>query len=240
MKKIAVMAVLAAGFCLAGAQAQDTTSSVAGKWNIHASIAGNESDSFCTFTQTGNDLAGTCSGSQGEVKVAGKMDGKTVTWSASLEYNGTPLTIKYEGTLDSGKLAGTVTVDPYGVSGDFSGTPATDAAVPAAAPTADAGSSSVGGKWKVHTSIAGNEGDAACTITQTDNDLTGTCVSEQGTVKISGKVNGKKVIWSYSSEHNGSPLTVKYNGTLDAGKIIGDATVDPFGVSGEFTATPAS
>jgi hypothetical protein len=100
-------------------------------------------------------------------------------------------------------------------------------------------SSSVTGKWKVHSSIAGNESDSECTFTQKDNDLTGTCALEQINVKIAGKVDGKKVNWSYDTEYNGNPLTVKYNGTLDAGKITGDVLVVQYEVTGDFTATPS-
>ena len=41
-----------------------------------------------------------------------------------MDYNGSPLTMKNEATLDAGKMTGTVTVDPYGVSGDMTATQA--------------------------------------------------------------------------------------------------------------------
>jgi hypothetical protein len=94
------------------------------------------------------------------------------------------------------------------------------------------------GKWTVTSSIAGNESKLDCTFTQTKSDLTGSCAGEQGAVKITGKVDGSKVSWSYASDYNGTALTITYKGKLDAGKITGETTVDPFGVSGEFTATP--
>lgn len=98
---------------------------------------------------------------------------------------------------------------------------------------------SVSGKWKVTTSIGGNENSADCSFTQTGNDLSGTCTGDQGSVKITGKVDGVAVSWSYASDYNGTALTLTYKGKLADGKIAGEATVDPFGVSGEFTATPA-
>ncbi|HEV2486546.1 MAG TPA: hypothetical protein VGT08_13520 [Terracidiphilus sp.] len=245
MKKLAVTLLMASAFAFA--QAQD--SSVTGKWKIHSSIAGNESDATCTFAQSGNDLSGTCPGPQGEVKFTGKLDGKKVIWSYQMDYNGSPLTMKYEATLDAGKMTGTVTVDPFGVSGDMSAVPAT-AAAPAAAPAADAtapapantavaGDSSVSGKWNIHASIAGNDSDASCTFTQTGNDLAGTCPGPAGEAKLTGKVDGKKVAWSFQMDYNGSPLTLKYEATLDAGKMTGTVTVDPYGVSGDMTATQA-
>ena len=95
------------------------------------------------------------------------------------------------------------------------------------------------GKWKVHTSMAGNDSDQDCNFTQKDNDLSGDCTSDQGVKKITGKIDGKTIKWAYSSEYNGTPLTVKYNGKFDSGKISGDAAVDEFGVSGDFSATQA-
>lgn len=110
----------------------------------------------------------------------------------------------------------------------------------AVAPAADNPSLSV--KWQVHTSISGNEGDQVCTFIQKDTDLAGSCTSsDRGTVAISGKINGKKITWSYKSDYNGSPLTVKYEGTLDSPtKITGSASVEEYGVSGDFTAAQST
>jgi hypothetical protein len=234
MKKIAVSVLLATAFAFA--QAQDS-SSVAGMWKVHASVAGNESDSMCTFTQSGNDLTGTCDGGMGTTKITGKVDGKKITWSFSAEMNGSALTVKYEGTLDAGKMAGTLTVDPYGVSGDFTATPSTEASPTLAPVQARDANSPMAGKWKVHQSIAGNENDSACNFTQTGNDLAGQCGAGFGGSKVTGKIDGKKVTWSSHAQYNGTELTMKYEGTLDAGKVTGTLTIDPMGVSGDFTAT---
>jgi hypothetical protein len=122
VKKIAILLLCVSAFAIASAQ---DTSSFAGKWKVHSSIAGNDSDMVCTFTLTDNDLAGTCKGDQSDLKITGKVDGKKVTWSYNSDYNGTALTVKYDGTLDAGKITGSVSVDPFGVGGDFTATPAT-------------------------------------------------------------------------------------------------------------------
>jgi hypothetical protein len=97
---------------------------VAGKWTLHSSIAGNDSDSECTFVQTDAKLTGTCKGPEKDLEVKnGSIDGNKVTWQVDSEYNGTPLTIKYTATVDdAGKMTGTVDVDPFGVSGEFTAT----------------------------------------------------------------------------------------------------------------------
>ena len=120
MKNIALIALLS--FAVIGS-AQSNAPSLTGKWKVHASIAGNDSDSECTFAQTGTDLAGTCGiAEQGTVKIAGRVDGKKVTWSYNSEYNGTTLTMKYSGTVAADKITGEVTVDPYAVTGEFTAT----------------------------------------------------------------------------------------------------------------------
>jgi hypothetical protein len=109
------------------------------------------------------------------------------------------------------------------------------ASVVAFAQAPDAGLFS--GKWKVHSIVSGNEYDTECTFVQKDNDVTGTCTTDNGPAKLTGKVDGKKLSWSYESEYNGAPLTLKYSGTLDAGKIDGDIDVVQYNVGGGFTAT---
>ena len=99
-----------------------------GKWTIHNSIAGNESDMACTFAQTDNKLSGSCKSNDKDLQVTGSLDGKKLTWKYDSDYNGSPLTLTYTATLeDAGKFAGTVDVQPFGVTGDFTATPVTDA-----------------------------------------------------------------------------------------------------------------
>ena len=101
-----------------------------------------------------------------------------------------------------------------------------------------AGAPNLTGQWTVHNSIAGNESDQECKFVQTENKLTGTCAVEEKEVQITGSIDGNKVTWKYESEYNGSPLTLTYTATLDdSGKIAGTVDVDPFGVTGDFTAT---
>jgi hypothetical protein len=96
-----------------------------GKWKIHNDFSGNESDVTCTFTQKDKDLSGSCTTDNGDKPVTGKVDGKTITFQYDSEYQGTPLTAKYSGALDSAgtKLSGTVSVEAFSAEGDFTGTP---------------------------------------------------------------------------------------------------------------------
>jgi hypothetical protein len=103
-----------------------------------------------------------------------------------------------------------------------------------------ADNASIGGKWKFHTSVAGNESDMLCTITQENAALTGNCKADGPEGKLTGKVDGKNITLKYESEYNGSPVTSNYTGTLDseAKKITGTINVVEFSVDGDFTAVP--
>jgi hypothetical protein len=104
------------------------------------------------------------------------------------------------------------------------------------APAAD--NVSLTGQWTIHRSAGGKESTQSCTFTQNDDELGGTCTSDKGPIKASGKIDGKKVTWTVKTERDGNPLTIVYNGTVEsASKITGTVTAVEFGIDGDFTAT---
>lgn len=116
-----LLPLLLASMTLLGAA--DDKVSLSGKWQVHVSIAGNESDQNCTLTQEGTELSGTCVSEQATVKISGKVEDQKVTWSYKSEYNGSPLTVQYSGSFDgSAKITGSVLVPEYSAEGDFTAT----------------------------------------------------------------------------------------------------------------------
>jgi hypothetical protein len=100
-----------------------------------------------------------------------------------------------------------------------------------------AGTPSLTGQWSIHNNIAGSESDQECKFTLKDQQLSGTCISDGKEAPVTGSVDGKKVTWKYSSDYNGSPLTLVYTASLDdPDKISGSVEVQPYGVTGGFTA----
>src|SRR3954452_17542150 len=98
---------------------------LSGKWNVHASAGGNESDQACTFAQKANELSGECITNRGTVQIAGKVEGKSVTWTYKSEYNGGPLTVTFSGKAEgTSKITGTVNVEEAGIGGEFTAVPA--------------------------------------------------------------------------------------------------------------------
>jgi hypothetical protein len=113
----------------------------------------------------------------------------------------------------------------------------------AAALASAADAPSFTGKWKVHHSIAGNEGDQTCTLTQSGKQITGACEGEQGKRDVTGKIDDAdpaKITFQYEAEYNGDKLTVIHTGTLAADKkISGTIEVKEMSIFGDFTATVA-
>jgi len=102
------------------------------------------------------------------------------------------------------------------------------------------GAAKVAGQWKVHNTIAGNESDQDCTFTVADNKITGNCKTEDRNMQVNGSIAGNKITWRLETEYDGNPLTLTYTAALDdSEQIAGAVDVQPYGVTGEFTATPS-
>jgi hypothetical protein len=97
------------------------------------------------------------------------------------------------------------------------------------------------GKWKLHSSIQGYEGELQCHLTQDGQNVAGTCKSAEtpGTLAMNGKIESKQVVLQYKTMYNGDELTIIYTASVEnTDKFSGRVDVQPMGVEGEFTATP--
>jgi hypothetical protein len=100
------------------------SASLTGKWQVHIRVSDREAEDTCTFVQKGNDLTGSCTSERGTGSITGKVEDKKVAWvyKSSSDANG-PITLSYQGAvISSGNLSGSVTVEEYGVSGEFTAT----------------------------------------------------------------------------------------------------------------------
>jgi hypothetical protein len=105
----------------AAAAPADTT--LAGEWRVRNEIAGNVSEMTCTFTQKGTELTGGCATDQSSIELKGTVEERSVRWVSKTLYEGNPLTLTYVGTLGDEGLKGTVTVEEFSVTGDFTASP---------------------------------------------------------------------------------------------------------------------
>jgi hypothetical protein len=125
-RQIEMKTILAAAVLLAASSAFAASPNITGKWTIHQSIAGNESDMTCTFVQTDAKLTGSCKGDK-EIPITGGVDGDKVTWKYDTDHDGTSLTLTYTATMShSDTFSGNVDVQPFSITGDFTATPLKD------------------------------------------------------------------------------------------------------------------
>lgn len=92
------------------------------------------------------------------------------------------------------------------------------------APTT-AGAADISGAWKLEaTGPRGGASATTCTLTRTENNITGSCVTAQGaTVEVTGAANGNDIDFGYNLA--GSPLRVDFNGAIQPdGSIKGTVT----------------
>jgi hypothetical protein len=107
--------------CAAVFAAEDVT--LTGKWQVQRIAMGNESQSVCTLTQKDGALTGTCTSDGGPVQISGKVTGSNVTWTYKSDSQGGPVTVVYEGKVESGsKITGKVTAVEFSVEGEFTAT----------------------------------------------------------------------------------------------------------------------
>jgi hypothetical protein len=105
-----------------------------------------------------------------------------------------------------------------------------------AAPAVD----SLPGTWKLTGDVAGNPLVETCTIKQAGTVVSGSCTNEQGgPYEVTGDVKDGKVTFKHGGDYQGTALTIIYSATLGTPELKGTVEVQPFGVTGTFTAAPA-
>lgn len=97
------------------------------------------------------------------------------------------------------------------------------------------------GRWQITGDVVGNPLDQVCTFQQAGTTLTGSCTSAGGpAVEVTGEVRDGAVTFQHGGEYDGQPLTVIYSGNLASPtEIRGTVDVQPFAVTGVFSARPA-
>jgi hypothetical protein len=93
------------------------------------------------------------------------------------------------------------------------------------------------GAWKLTLNIADMTIPVACTLTQMDKTLGGTCDGADGKpATVTGTVDGTKVSFAYDTNFQDMPLHVAYTGDLKSDTSMSGAVNVP-GAAGTFTGT---
>ena len=95
---------------------------ITGAWTFTGEVQGIAVVENCSFTLADTALTGSCVTESGKYDTKGKVDGKTVSFSHGGKYNGSDFVITYTGKLGTdGAITGTMDVDPFSVTGSFTG-----------------------------------------------------------------------------------------------------------------------
>lgn len=170
---------------------------ISGGWTFEVEIGGNTGTPFFSFKQDGEKLTGQYKGQFGEADVTGKVKGDDVEFSIEREGN----KVEYKGKIAKGTMKGDV---------DFAGQ---------ANGTWKATKIDVTGVWNVEIELGGNTGTPVFTLKQEGDKITGDYMGQFGEAKVTGKVKGDEVEFSFENEGN----KVVYKGKISKDTMKGEA-----------------
>ncbi len=114
---VARLAAIAAVLCVASIvnAAQATKVDVTGKWAFNVETAAGSGTPVMTFKQDGEKLTGHYSGQLGESDLAGTVKGADVSFSFTIDAQGTMIKATYSGTVENkDSLKGKVVLEGLG------------------------------------------------------------------------------------------------------------------------------
>jgi hypothetical protein len=101
------------------------------------------------------------------------------------------------------------------------------------------------GTWKITGDVMGNPLNEVCTLKQSGDSLSGSCknadANDAKAFDVTGEVKDGKITFRHGGDYQGQALTITYSGTLAAARTLkGSVDVQPYAVTGDFTATSPS
>jgi L-seryl-tRNA(Ser) seleniumtransferase len=98
------------------AKPEGPLANVAGQWRLNIRYLNGDSDHRLFFEQNGAELVGRHSGEVIAGDLRGSVEGPEVRFRSRHRYEGTTLDYDFVGTLQGGRLGGTVAMGEYGVA----------------------------------------------------------------------------------------------------------------------------
>src|SRR5579863_4417338 len=89
--------------------------SVDGTWNTKVNSPMGVQEGSLEITSSGDSFTGTMKGRAGEQPISGKIDGDTLTWSASIT-SPFPMTLEFTVTVNGDAMTGSVKAGAFGSS----------------------------------------------------------------------------------------------------------------------------
>ena len=114
-----------------------------------------------------------------------------------------------------------------------------------AAPARALAADSVTGTWRIAGDVVGNPVNEVCTLRQAGAAVTGSCknpdVADAKPQDVTGEVKNGTLTFRHGGDYQGTAITLTYTSTTATAKEPkGTIDVQPYGVSGTFSAAPAA
>ena len=197
---------------------------IAGDWDITVVSPQGTNTTPATFTQDGDKVSGLFKSPQGQLPFdSGKVTGNDVTFTFTVNFQGTPLPITLTGKVDGASMAG---------AADFGGFAQGEWSAKRSGTTTTQVSTGVGfgGKWDVMLKTPAGDMPANATLTDDNGKLSGTFGSQLGEVPVAGTVEGKALKLTMTAQTPQGDLAVVMTGDLDGDNIVnGKAEVSGLG-----------
>jgi hypothetical protein len=235
----------------APAPAQTT---ITGDWDLTITSPQGTRTAPVSLKQDGEKITGAFKSQAGELPVEGTLTGDAFKLAFTINFQGTPLPITMNGTVDGESISGKADFGGF-AEGDFSAkravvssaaAPGADAAPAApsepsngATTSAAASSTSTGGaagKWDVTLKTQVGEFPITATLTDEAGKIAGTVTTQMGEVPVEGSIDGKTLKLSMVAKTPQGDIPIALTGDVDGDSIVnGKAEFGGMG-QGEWTA----
>ena len=212
-----------------------------GDWDITVVSPQGTNTTPATFTQDGDKVSGLFKSPQGQLPFdSGKMTGNDVTFTFTVNFQGTPLPITLTGKVDGASMAGAADFGGFAQgewSAERSGTTTTTSSATTMTTTTTTTTTTkvstgvgFGGKWDVMLKTPAGDMPANATLTDDNGKLSGTFGSQLGEVPVAGTVEGNALKLTMTAQTPQGDLAVVMTGDLDGDNIVnGKAEVSGLG-----------
>lgn len=238
MRIIRTSLILLGGMAVPVLHAAEGEKALLGEWKVSLTLAENNQTyhPMLRFAMKGDKIAGIIiSGLDGmETELTDlKLEGDKIHFRYTRDYNGAPAKAHYTGTIQGGKMKGTVELE----LGDQATTAKfTAEKTPAAAGSKPSKAKSLTGKWTITLSGQGNTFSTEMTLKHDGKKLEGTYVSLLDGTDVpisSASVEGDRVRFEVVRMREDQKVFVKYDGKWAGDTIKGKVKFDAGEQSGE-------
>jgi hypothetical protein len=212
------------------------TPDMSGTWDVTFNTQNGPMAASMTVNKSGEKLAGTMTGPQGDVALEGSQRDTSIALNLSVQTPNGVFAIAMSGRQNGDAVAGTVDFGGRG-QGEWSAKRrgATVAAASTAAATQNEKPADVSGVWAFTIETGGGTGTPTVSFKQDGEKLTGHYSSQVlGERDFTGTIKGNAINFTVEADIQGQAVKVSYSGTVDKDTMKGKVVLGELG-EGTFT-----